>query len=86
MLREFANEHACVFLGVHDRQYLCHEGPKNVRTFAPTRSVKAVGLVEPTLLSSFISAQSHPRHQGGELERHRWLELALFPVPVVQSD
>ena len=40
-----------VFLGQHDRQYLRHEGPEHVLTFAPTRSGKGVGLVVPTLLS-----------------------------------
>src|SRR5256885_7341129 len=29
---------AGVFLGQHDRQYLRHEGPEHVLTFAPTRS------------------------------------------------
>lgn len=42
---------AGVFLGQHDRQYLRHEGPEHVLTFAPTRSGKGVGLVVPTLLS-----------------------------------
>ena len=40
-----------VFLGLHDGQYLRHEGPEHVLTFAPTRSGKGVGLVVPTLLS-----------------------------------
>ena len=40
-----------VFLGQHERQYLRHEGPEHVLTFAPTRSGKGVGLVVPTLLS-----------------------------------
>ncbi len=40
-----------VFLGLHGRQYLRHEGPEHVLTFAPTRSGKGVGLVVPTLLS-----------------------------------
>ncbi|WP_162957825.1 type IV secretory system conjugative DNA transfer family protein, partial [Pseudomonas aeruginosa] len=40
-----------VFLGQYDRQYLRHEGPEHVLTFAPTRSGKGVGLVVPTLLS-----------------------------------
>ena len=35
---------AGVFLGQHDRQYLRHEGPEHVLTFAPTRSGKGVGL------------------------------------------
>ena len=48
-----------VFLGQHDRQYLRHEGPEHVLTFAPTRSGKGVGLVVPTLLSWPESAVIH---------------------------
>ena len=48
-----------VFLGQHDRQYLRHEGPEHVLTFAPTRSGKGVGLVVPTLLSWPASAVIH---------------------------
>ncbi|ACM32781.1 TRAG family protein [[Acidovorax] ebreus TPSY] len=48
-----------VFLGQHDRQYLRHEGPEHVLTFAPTRSGKGVGLVVPTLLSWPTSAVIH---------------------------
>ena len=40
---------AGVFLGQHRQQYLRHEGPEHVLTFAPTRSGKGVGLVVPTL-------------------------------------
>ncbi len=50
---------AGVFLGQHDRQYLRHEGPEHVLTFAPTRSGKGVGLVVPTLLSWPGSAVIH---------------------------
>ncbi|BCF95032.1 conjugal transfer protein TraG [Paraburkholderia largidicola] len=50
---------AGVFLGLHDRQYLRHEGPEHVLTFAPTRSGKGVGLVIPTLLSWPASAVIH---------------------------
>jgi len=50
---------AGVFLGLHDRQYLRHEGPEHVLTFAPTRSGKGVGLVVPTLLSWPASAVIH---------------------------
>ena len=50
---------AGVFLGQHDRQYLRHEGPEHVLTFAPTRSGKGVGLVVPTLLSWSASAVIH---------------------------
>ncbi|WP_134504960.1 conjugal transfer protein TraG, partial [Pseudomonas aeruginosa] len=50
---------AGVFLGQHDRQYLRHEGPEHVLTFAPTRSGKGVGLVVPTLLSWPASAVIH---------------------------
>jgi len=50
---------AGVFLGLRDRQYLRHEGPEHVLTFAPTRSGKGVGLVVPTLLSWPASAVIH---------------------------
>jgi len=50
---------AGVFLGLHDGQYLRHEGPEHVLTFAPTRSGKGVGLVVPTLLSWPASAVVH---------------------------
>lgn len=50
---------AGVFLGQHDHQYLRHEGPEHVLTFAPTRSGKGVGLVVPTLLSWPASAVIH---------------------------
>ena len=48
-----------VFLGLHDKQYLRHEGPEHVLAFAPTRSGKGVGLVVPTLLSWSASAVIH---------------------------
>ena len=48
-----------VFLGLHDHEYLRHEGPEHVLTFAPTRSGKGVGLVVPTLLSWPASAVIH---------------------------
>lgn len=48
-----------VFLGLHDDQYLRHEGPEHILTFAPTRSGKGVGLVVPTLLSWPASAVIH---------------------------
>jgi type IV secretion system protein VirD4 len=48
-----------VFLGLHDAQYLRHEGPEHVLTFAPTRSGKGVGLVVPTLLSWPASVVIH---------------------------
>ncbi|CAJ0796635.1 conjugal transfer protein TraG [Ralstonia holmesii] len=50
---------AGVFLGLHDGQYLRHEGPEHVLAFAPTRSGKGVGLVVPTLLSWPASAVIH---------------------------
>jgi len=50
---------AGVFLGLLERQYLRHEGPEHVLTFAPTRSGKGVGLVVPTLLSWPASAVIH---------------------------
>ncbi|CAJ2815216.1 conjugal transfer protein TraG [Burkholderia pseudomallei] len=48
-----------VFLGLHRGQYLRHDGPEHVLTFAPTRSGKGVGLVVPTLLSWPTSAVIH---------------------------
>lgn len=48
-----------VFLGRYDRDYLRHDGPEHVLTFAPTRSGKGVGLVIPTLLSWTDSAVIH---------------------------
>ncbi|GAB4089960.1 conjugal transfer protein TraG [Hydrogenophaga soli] len=53
------NQPAGVFLGLYDDQYLRHEGPEHVLTFAPTRSGKGVGLVVPTLLSWPASAVIH---------------------------
>ncbi|AHB76853.1 conjugal transfer protein TraG [Pandoraea pnomenusa] len=50
---------AGVFLGLHHGQYLRHEGPEHILTFAPTRSGKGVGLVVPTLLSWPASAVIH---------------------------
>ncbi|MFG0418058.1 conjugal transfer protein TraG [Pseudomonas sp. zjy_8] len=50
---------AGVFLGQFNDQYLRHEGPEHVLTFAPTRSGKGVGLVVPTLLSWPASAVIH---------------------------
>ena len=50
---------AGVFLGLLDRQYLRHEGPEHVLSFAPTRSGKGVGLVIPTLLTWPGSAVIH---------------------------
>ncbi len=53
------NRAAGVFLGLHRGQYLRHEGPEHVLTFAPTRSGKGVGLVVPTLLSWPASVVVH---------------------------
>lgn len=53
------DQSAGVFLGLHRQQYLRHEGPEHVLTFAPTRSGKGVGLVVPTLLSWPASAVIH---------------------------
>lgn len=50
---------AGVFLGLFEENYLRHEGPEHVLTFAPTRSGKGVGLVVPTLLSWPASAVIH---------------------------
>jgi type IV secretion system protein VirD4 len=50
---------AGVLLGLHDDQYLRHDGPEHVLAFAPTRSGKGVGLVVPTLLSWPASAVIH---------------------------
>ncbi|MCI4030089.1 conjugal transfer protein TraG [Dickeya dianthicola] len=59
ILKARLNQPAGVFLGLHDGQYLRHEGPEHVLTFAPTRSGKGVGLVVPTLLSWPASAVIH---------------------------
>ncbi|MGM3193152.1 conjugal transfer protein TraG [Dickeya dadantii subsp. dieffenbachiae] len=48
-----------LFLGLHNGQYLRHEGPEHVLAFAPTRSGKGVGLVVPTLLSWSASVVVH---------------------------
>ena len=40
-----------VLLGRIGGQYLRHDGPEHIMSFAPTRSGKGVGLVVPTLLS-----------------------------------
>ena len=48
-----------VFLGRFENDYLRHDGPEHVLTFAPTRSGKGVGLVIPTLLSWTGSAVIH---------------------------
>ncbi|MEL7546104.1 MAG: conjugal transfer protein TraG [Pseudomonadota bacterium] len=48
-----------VFLGRYQQDYLRHDGPEHVLTFAPTRSGKGVGLVIPTLLSWTGSAVIH---------------------------
>ncbi|MGV8597229.1 type IV secretory system conjugative DNA transfer family protein, partial [Pseudomonas aeruginosa] len=45
------DQSAGIFLGKYRNDYLRHEGPEHVLTFAPTRSGKGVGLVVPTLLS-----------------------------------
>ncbi|HBO4228387.1 TPA: type IV secretory system conjugative DNA transfer family protein, partial [Pseudomonas aeruginosa] len=50
---------AGIFLGKYRNEYLRHEGPEHVLTFAPTRSGKGVGLVVPTLLSWPASAVIH---------------------------
>ncbi len=50
---------AGVFLGAFGNEYLRHDGPEHVLTFAPTRSGKGVGLVVPTLLSWPGSAVIH---------------------------
>ncbi|SDN89424.1 conjugal transfer protein TraG [Pseudomonas jinjuensis] len=59
VLRAGLTQPAGVFLGQFDDQYLRHEGPEHVLTFAPTRSGKGVGLVVPTLLSWPASAVIH---------------------------
>jgi len=47
------------FLGKLGNDYLRHDGPEHILTFAPTRSGKGVGLVVPTLLSWPHSAVIH---------------------------
>jgi type IV secretion system protein VirD4 len=53
------DQSAGVFLGLHDGEYLRHDGPEHILTFAPTRSGKGVGLVIPTLLTWPGSAVIH---------------------------
>ena len=48
-----------VFIGRTEDNYIRHDGPEHVMTFAPTRSGKGVGLVIPTLLSWPHSAVIH---------------------------
>ncbi len=74
---------ADVFLGLHDGQYLRHEGPEYVLTFAPTRSGKGVGLVVPTLLSWPASAVIH-NIKGENWSITSRLALALLALPAVQ--
>jgi type IV secretion system protein VirD4 len=50
---------AGVFLGRLGSDYLRHDGPEHVMSFAPTRSGKGVGLVVPTLLTWPGSAVIH---------------------------
>ena len=75
---------AGVFLGQHRQQYLRHEGPEHVLTFAPTRSGKGVGLVVPTLLSWPASAVIH------DIKGENWSITAgwrsRFALPAVQPD
>ena len=72
-----------VFLGHHESQYLRHEGPEHVLTFAPTRSSKGVGTVVPTLLSWPASVVVHDI-KGEKLDAHCRLALAVQPLPAVQ--
>ncbi len=48
-----------VFLGRTTEDYLRHDGPEHIMSFAPTRSGKGVGLVVPTLLTWTGSAVIH---------------------------
>ena len=48
-----------VFIGRTEDNYIRHDGPEHVMTFAPTRSGKGVGLVIPTLLSWSASTVIH---------------------------
>ena len=73
---------AGVFLGQHDDQYLRHEGPEHVLSFAPTRSGKGVGLVVPTLLSWPASAVIHDiKERTG---RSRRAGVRAFALPAFQ--
>ena len=78
-----------VFLGQHDRQYLRHEGPEHVLTFAPTRSGKGVGLVVPTLLSWPASAVIHDiKGENWQITagwRSRFSHCLLFNPPDAKS-
>jgi type IV secretory pathway TraG/TraD family ATPase VirD4 len=73
-----------VFLGQHRQQYLRHEGPEHVLTFAPTRSGKGVGLVVPTLLSWPASAVIHDIK--GENWRSPQAGARALALPAVQPD
>src|SRR5437667_10805370 len=52
-------EPAGIYLGRLGKQHLRHAGPERVLCFAPTRSGKGVGLVEPTLHSWPSSVAAH---------------------------
>src|SRR5580704_1406909 len=71
-----------VVLGRFAREYLRHDGPEHVLSFAPTRSGKGVGLVIPTLLTWPGSAIDHDiKGENWQLTagfRARFGRVALF--------
>ncbi|MCL4667207.1 type IV secretory system conjugative DNA transfer family protein [Burkholderia pseudomallei] len=73
------DQSAGVFLGLYRRQYLRHEGPEHVLTFAPTRSGKGVGLVVPTLLSWPASAVKLRYYADANFKRR------VLPPPVLTA-
>ena len=72
---------AGVFLGQHDDQYLRHEGPEHVLSFAPTRSGKGVGLVVPTLRGRRPPSFTTLRERTG---RSRRAGVRAFALPAFQ--
>jgi type IV secretion system protein VirD4 len=74
---------AGVFLGLHDGQYLRHEGPEHVLTFAPTRSGKGRGPGR-SHVAILACVRRHPRHQRRKLGHHCRLAFTLFTLPAVQ--
>lgn len=69
-----------VFLGLHRGQYLRHDGPEHILTFAPTRSGKGVGLVVPTLLSWPASVVVHDIKGENWTLTASWRALLALPA------
>lgn len=58
---------AGVFLGQHDRQYLRHEGPEHVLTFAPTRSGNKNAASASALRRSEVTARTSSQRSDREI-------------------